>query len=153
MRICRGWRNDFAKRIVAHLPRLWDPAYDGELHPMAHFLGARIEGVMTDSGSPFDCDVSFEFVPIESINVRNPDREAIAKNGYPRLQELLEMSESYNSVPIVCAQNPSGYVVWDGHRRLRTYGMASRQMIPSLVARFRGGEGNVYLVTSLFEGL
>jgi len=128
--------HEAVREICDSLPARYSP----KLSDQITFLLGRIEPLV--SRGLYNCEISFDKIPLQLISVRDADREATAEDGYPQLQRDL-LSFDYDSVPIACGRQGERTAVWDGHHRLRTYELAGRGYIPALVATFVRGYGLV----------
>lgn len=150
----RDWRRDAILRIIEICDRTWEQAYDTSLLEITSFACARIEGAMSRGGNvrwadcKVDCRVSFERMPLDKINMINPERAERSAKGYPVLREALISNPRMDSVPIVCGRQGMNVAVWDGHHRLKTYELAGRRDIPAIVAEIVPGTGLVSLANS-----
>lgn len=139
-------REEVFRRLWDPVPaiRTWDPKYDEDARFLLKFAIGRVDGVMARDRT-LDCSLVFERVPLSSMafgKANAPSRDA-PDGGYPMLREMLSRFPDRDSIPVCGAtlSGVSGYVLWDGRHRYKTYLAAGRSEMPSWTARFSRGSG------------
>lgn len=141
----REWRRAAFPEVIAICRRTWHSRYSDTLEDIVKFVLARVEGFV---GPKIDVQISFERVPLDSIQVTNPEREEISLRGYPALRETLKRHPRVDSVPIVVGRIDRTTVLWDGHHRVSTYRLVGRANVPAVVVSLLPGDGEVRVMLS-----
>lgn len=96
------------------------------------------DGTIPLSGAIYDGTISIGPIRVDLVKGRGDFRYRS-----DNLAAYLRKNPDRELVPIVCSQRRGGYLVLDGHHRLRAYLAADRPEIPAVVVSIAPGSGHV----------